>query len=165
MLSQRQEYILNLLVKEYLDSAEPISSDLLKKRMSLDVSSATIRNDLQELTEQGYVAQPHTSAGRIPTDKGYRFFVEIVFSDDSDVAAKPAFAKSFGEAKKKIEQELALAQELAKSLQDISSTLSYTKIENKDTIIEMLKIIGPSQSSYQKNISIIEQLLREIENF
>ena len=80
MITQRQEKILNSLVKEYIDRAEPISSELLKKKCNLDVSPATIRNELQELTERGYITQPHTSAGRIPTEKGYRYFIEITES-------------------------------------------------------------------------------------
>jgi len=161
MISDRQEKILHSLIKEYLDSAEPVSSDLLKKRVHLDVSPATIRNDLQELTELGYVTQPHTSAGRIPTEKGYRYFIEITFHDNQT----PDLTKEIQIARQKIENELKLAQELTKSLTEISTTLSYTRLQDKDTIFEMLKIIGPSQASYDKNISLIEQLLREIENF
>ncbi|OGZ66313.1 MAG: hypothetical protein A3C50_01310 [Candidatus Staskawiczbacteria bacterium RIFCSPHIGHO2_02_FULL_43_16] len=162
MLSERQEKILNLLVKEYIDIAEPISSGLLQKRADLDISPATIRNELQELTELGYVMQPHTSAGRVPTEKGYKFFVEIIFEE----APPPNFiSREIEEARQKIEQELALAQELTKSLQEISTTLSYTKIQNKDTIFEMLKIIGPSRTSYDKNIDVMRELLKELEQF
>ena len=65
----------------------------------------------------------------------------------------------------KIEKELKLAQELTKSLTEISTTLSYTRIQDKDSIFETLKIIGPSQSAHQKNISLISELLKELENF
>lgn len=160
-LTQRQELILNSLIKEYLDNAEPISSDLLKKRMRLNVSPATIRNDLQELTELGYVTQPHTSAGRVPTEKGYKYFIEITFSQQEI----PDFKHEIEAARQKIEKELKLAQELTRSLTEISTTLSYTRLQNKDTIFEMLKIIGPSQSTYDKNMSAIEQLIKELENF
>lgn len=161
MLSERQEIILNNLIREYLDSAEPISSDLLKKRLHLDVSPATIRNELQELTELGYVAQPHTSAGRVPTEKAYHYFVEIIFSDNKT----PDLTREINQARQKIERELTLAKELTKSLQEISTTLSYTRVQDKGSILEILKIIGPSQSTYDKNISLIEKLLEELENF
>ena len=164
MITERQEKILHSLIKEYIDSAEPISSDLLKKRGSLDVSPATIRNELQELTELGYIVQPHTSAGRIPTEKGYKFFIEITFSEDA--GQFPDFISlKIEAAKQKIEKELKLAQELTKSLVEISSTLSYTKIQSKDNIFEMLKIIGPSRTTYDKNIDVINKLLKEFENF
>ena len=130
MLSERQEVILNNLIREYLDNAEPISSDLLKKRVNLDVSPATIRNDLQELTELGYVMQPHTSAGRVPTEKGYRYFVEITFNSNST----PDLSKEIHEAQQRIEQELKLAQELTKSLTELSSTLHYARLHDKNTI-------------------------------
>lgn len=162
-ITARQEQILNSLIKEYIDSAEPISSNLLQKKYDLNVSPATIRNEFQELTELGYVTQPHTSAGRVPTEKAYKYFIEVIFTNND--AVKPAFAKSFLGARQKINQELKLAQELTKSLKEISTTLSYTRLEDKDTIFEMLKIIGPSQSTYDKNIDIMRQLLKELENF
>lgn len=161
-LSERQQIILNLLVKEYIDSAIPISSDLLKKRSHLDISPATIRNELQELTDLGYIMQPHTSAGRVPTEKGYEFFVEIIFSQDET----PHFiSREIEETRQKIEKELQLAQELTKSLAELSSTLSYTRLERKDNILEVLKIIGPSRTTYNKNISIIRELLDDLEKF
>jgi heat-inducible transcriptional repressor len=76
MLSERQEQLLNFLIREYISTAEPVSSLELKKITDLDVCGATIRNDLQELTKQGYITQPHTSAGRVPTQKAYRHFSE-----------------------------------------------------------------------------------------
>ncbi len=161
MLSQRQETILNLLVKEYIDSASPVSSDLLKKRLHLDISPATIRNELQELEGQGYLAQPHTSAGRVPTDKGYKYFVQIIFENPK----APDLKKEIDQAREKIEQELKLAQELTKSLTELSTTLSYTRFQDKDSIFETLKIIGPSQATHDKNISLIEELLRELGQF
>ncbi|OGZ72191.1 MAG: hypothetical protein A2908_02275 [Candidatus Staskawiczbacteria bacterium RIFCSPLOWO2_01_FULL_38_12b] len=169
MLSQRQELILHNLIQEYINNAEPISSDLLKKRVNLDVSPATIRNDLQELTQMGYVMQPHTSAGRVPTKKGYKYFVEITFNQ----AEIPDFKNEINKARQRIEKELQLAQELTKSLTEISTTLSYTRIEDKsfgtaqdrNTIFEMLKIIGPSQANYDKNINLINQLIKELESF
>lgn len=161
MITDRQEKILHSLIKEYIDSAEPISSDLLKKRSSLNVSPATIRNELQELTELGYIAQPHTSAGRVPTEKGYKFFVEIIFENQQ---APDFISREIEATKQKIERELALAQELTKSLTELSSSLTYTKIQSKDTIFEMLKIIGPSRTSYDKNIDVMRELLKEFEN-
>ncbi len=170
MLSNRQEIILHSLIKEYIDCAEPISSDLLKKRGSLTVSPATIRNELQELTQLGYIMQPHTSAGRVPTEKGYKFFVEIIFAEREN---PDLFSREIEATKVKIEKELKLAQELTKSLQEISTTLSYTIIRNKsfgtaqdkDIVFEMLKIIGPSRETYEENIDIMRELLKKFENF
>jgi len=76
MITERQEQLLNFLVREYIATAEPVSSLALKKIIDLDVCGATIRNDLQVLTEEGYITQPHTSAGRIPTRKAYKYFAD-----------------------------------------------------------------------------------------
>lgn len=161
-LTERQEKILNSLIKEYIDIAEPIGSELLKKKLGLSVSPATIRNEFQELTEQGYITQPHTSAGRVPTEKAYRYFVDIIITEKET----PNFISREIEAtKQKIERELKLAQELTKSLTEISTTLSYTRMQNKDNIFEILKIIGPTQSTYDKNIDLMRALLKELENF
>ncbi len=72
-MSQRQEKILRAVVEEYAEVASPVGSQLLAK--IFDVSSATIRSEMAELEKLGYIKQPHTSAGRIPTDKGYRYYV------------------------------------------------------------------------------------------
>jgi heat-inducible transcriptional repressor len=75
-LTPRQREVLKTLVQEYITSATPVGSNTLLQIGRLDVSSATVRNELVSLEESGYVEQPHTSAGRIPTVKGYRYFVE-----------------------------------------------------------------------------------------
>ena len=74
-LSERKKKILSAVIEEYIASAEPVGSKLLAEKAGLRVSSATIRNELSELTSLGYLAQPHTSAGRVPTAAGYRLYV------------------------------------------------------------------------------------------
>ncbi|HUZ35055.1 MAG TPA: heat-inducible transcriptional repressor HrcA [Streptosporangiaceae bacterium] len=76
MLDDRKLAVLRAIVQDYVSTMEPVGSKTLVDRHHLDVSPATIRNDMAVLEEQGYIAQPHTSAGRIPTDKGYRLFVD-----------------------------------------------------------------------------------------
>ncbi|MCA1675288.1 MAG: heat-inducible transcriptional repressor HrcA, partial [Actinobacteria bacterium] len=68
--------VLRAIVADYVATHEPVASRTLVARHNLGVSSATIRNDMVALEEEGYIAQPHTSAGRVPTDKGYRLFVD-----------------------------------------------------------------------------------------
>src|SRR3954464_13077486 len=75
-LSERAARVLTALVGEYIQTAEPVGSTRLAQSAGLGVSSATVRNTLAELEELGYLQQPHTSAGRIPTDRGYRFYVD-----------------------------------------------------------------------------------------
>ncbi len=73
--SERQRVLLALVVHEYVRTASPVGSHYLVERYNLDMSSATVRNELAALTEMGYLRQPHTSAGRVPTEEGYRYFV------------------------------------------------------------------------------------------
>ena len=80
-LTERQQAILKLIVSEYIRSAVPVASQSLFRNYKLGVSSATIRNDMACLEELGYISHPHTSAGRVPTDKGYRYFVEWLMDD------------------------------------------------------------------------------------
>ncbi len=80
-LSDRQKLILELVIREYVASATPVSSRTLGESYDLGVSPATVRNELAYLEESGYLTHPHTSAGRIPTDRGYRYFVERLMGE------------------------------------------------------------------------------------
>src|SRR3954453_22552859 len=86
-LSDRSRRLLATLVREYIESGEPVSSQVLARESGLGVSSATVRNILGQLEEAGYVHQPHTSAGRVPTDRGYRVFVDLLL--ESRKPARP----------------------------------------------------------------------------
>lgn len=79
-MTERRQMLLALLIKEYVSKAQPVGSETLAK-MDLGVSSATIRNELAALEEEGYLTHPHTSAGRVPTEKGYRYFVETLMDN------------------------------------------------------------------------------------
>ncbi|HBI71838.1 MAG TPA: heat-inducible transcription repressor HrcA [Lachnospiraceae bacterium] len=80
-LDERKLKILKAIIKNYLDTGEPVGSRTISKDTDLNLSSATIRNEMADLEELGYIIQPHTSAGRIPTDKGYRLYVDILLED------------------------------------------------------------------------------------
>ena len=77
-LNLRSGRILATVVREYIHTGEPVASVVIARRGTLGVSSATIRSVLARLEEQGFVRQPHTSAGRVPTDRGYRFYVDLL---------------------------------------------------------------------------------------
>lgn len=82
MLSSRRQRVLSALIEEYIAHATPVGSRTLTERYQLGVSSATIRNDLSALEDAGYITQPHTSAGRVPTDAGYRAFVDDLLASE-----------------------------------------------------------------------------------
>lgn len=90
----RQAKILETLVGEYIKVAEPIGSEYLVRRYHLNISPATVRNDFSELTERGYLRKPHTSSGRIPTNKGYRFYVDALTENDENRSSDSRFKKT-----------------------------------------------------------------------
>ena len=88
-LDERKMTILQAIIKTYLETGEPVGSRTISKYTDLNLSSATIRNEMSDLEEMGYIIQPHTSAGRIPSDKGYRLYVDTMMSDmESRISAK-----------------------------------------------------------------------------
>ena len=80
-LDERKTKILQAVIRNYLETGEPVGSRTISKYTDLNLSSATIRNEMADLEEMGYIIQPHTSAGRIPSDKGYRFYVESMMEE------------------------------------------------------------------------------------
>lgn len=80
-LDERKTKILEAIIRNYLETGEPVGSRTISKYTDLNLSSATIRNEMSDLEEMGYILQPHTSAGRIPSDKGYRFYVDRIMDD------------------------------------------------------------------------------------
>lgn len=80
-LDDRKVKILQAIIKTYLETGEPVGSRTISKYTDLNLSSATIRNEMSDLEEMGYIIQPHTSAGRIPSDKGYRLYVDTMMDD------------------------------------------------------------------------------------
>ena len=91
-LTERQKKILDVIIKNYLETGEPVGSRTISKNSDLNLSSATIRNEMSDLEEMGYILQPHTSAGRIPSDKGYRFYVNELMTEKE--ASPPADSTS-----------------------------------------------------------------------
>jgi len=75
-LTERRKEILKIIIREFVNTAQPVSSEMVVYKYRLPISSATVRNEMAELEREGYISHPHTSAGRIPSDKGYRYFVE-----------------------------------------------------------------------------------------
>ena len=117
MLDDRKAAILRAVVEEYIDTAQPVGSGLVARTAGVDVSPATVRNEMAALERDGYLAQPHTSAGRIPTEKGYRFFVDTLdTSVDLDPSQRQQIRSFFGKAHGEIEQVLAETSRLLSDL-------------------------------------------------
>ncbi|TCP53304.1 heat-inducible transcription repressor HrcA [Tumebacillus sp. BK434] len=124
MLTDRQKIILQILVDDYILTAEPVGSRTISKRPDVSISPATIRNEMADLEELGYLEQPHTSAGRIPSQKGYRFYVDHLLTPSD---AEPAYSSNDlrMEFLQKIDQMEQVVQQSATIL---SSLTNYTSI-------------------------------------
>lgn len=119
-LSERQQEILEKVCQEYIRQALPISSNYLKERYHLPYSSATIRNELFELERKNFLSHPYISAGRIPTDKGYRFFVDKILKEE----VLEDFINSRLKCIEELFSELERIDDIIRASQQISKTLS-----------------------------------------
>src|SRR5487761_553513 len=115
-LDDRKATILKAVVVEHIDTAQPVGSSAVAASADLDVSSATVRSEMVALEREGFLAQPHTSAGRVPTDKGYRYFVDHlqsgVLGSVQQKQIKEFFAHVRGEVEDVLEQTSLLLSQL-----------------------------------------------------
>src|SRR5512141_2811012 len=109
-LTDRQKKLLLVIIRDYIDAAQPVGSQRLVKRYRLDLSSATIRHEMAVLTEMGYLRQPHTSAGRVPTEEGYRIFVsEMMNQAELPESVQNTISHQFYQARPGVDQWMHLA--------------------------------------------------------
>jgi len=136
-LDERKKKILGAIVEEYIDSAEPVSSGNILKKSDLNCSSATIRNEMAELEKIGFLEKTHTSSGRVPSQKGYRYYVDELLRDDELSRAEMQFIKE------RLERKVNDLEELAKiATTTLSEITHYTTITigpnvNNHTIVDI----------------------------
>lgn len=138
-LDGRKIRILKAIIQTYLETGEPVGSRTISKYSDLQLSSATIRNEMSDLEEMGYIMQPHTSAGRIPSDKGYRFYVDqILLEKDNEVTEiKEMMVQRMG----RLEQVLkALAKNLASNTNYAAMISGPQYHRNKLKFIQLSKV-------------------------
>ncbi len=145
-LDARKQTILQAIVIEYVTGAEPIGSELLTQKYELGVKSATVRNEMAELSELGFLEQPHTSAGRIPSDMGYRYYVDrlIVTHDPSEKEqARMRDATSDGDVL------LAMLRDTVRALSRVTHLLSVATIVKDPSLFvktAVVSALGPTQA-------------------
>jgi len=143
MLDDRKTAILRAVVQEYIGSGQPVGSTHIASAHDINVSSATVRNEMAVLEQEGFLTQPHTSAGRIPTDKGYRFFVDHLGQpgrlDDVKVTQVRQF---FDGAHGRMEELLARTSHLVAGLTNYASVVMGPKVEQAD--IRSVQVVGLS---------------------
>ena len=133
-LDDRKIKILKAIISNYLETGEPVGSRTISKYTDLNLSSATIRNEMADLEELGLIMQPHTSAGRIPTDKGYRLYVDrMMVEKDTEMEEMKT-------------QLLERVDKMESLLKQVAKVLAYTRIMQPWLPLRSIKI--PSLSSF-----------------
>ena len=141
MLEKRQRQVLQAIIEEYINTAEPVSSGTIVENYNLGCSSATIRNDMAELEKLGYLEKPHTSSGRIPSAKGYRYYVDELLNDEKISLEEIQYIKS------KLETKVNEMEDLTKIATDTLSEIThYTTVaigpDANNNIISDVKFIS-----------------------
>ncbi len=132
-MNARQAQLLYELVDEYIQTAEPVGSFSLQQRSRLNISSATIRNMLHNLEAEGYLSQPHTSAGRIPTDRGYRHYVDHLRIRQLQAQQRQRLMQLYQTLR---EEYSGQARPIAKTLSQLASTIAVSAWISSDDIQE-----------------------------
>ncbi len=129
-LSERQKNLLLIIIRAYIDAAQPVGSKRLVEHYHLDLSSATIRNEMSALTDMGYLRQPHTSAGRVPTEEGYRYFVsQMINQAELPMAVQHTISHQFRQASPDVEQWMHLAASVLAHQSQGASVISAPRAE------------------------------------
>ena len=127
MLTERSGKILNTIIREYIIKAAPVPSQVIANDAGLDVSPATIRNEMAQLEQDGYLIRPHTSAGCIPSDKGYRHYVESIYNLTLPREEQRLISHTFHQAEREIEAWLSLSATLLSRLAQNVAVVSLPK--------------------------------------
>jgi heat-inducible transcriptional repressor len=145
-LHARKQSILQAIIVEYVSGAEPVGSEQLVQKYDLGVRSATVRNEMAELGDLGYLEQPHTSAGRIPSDMGYRYYVDrlIVHNDPDEITKqKVRSASDQGEALQRVLRDTARALSRLTHLFSVATTYRHQEVTVRNALLSAL---GPTQA-------------------
>lgn len=145
MLSDRRQIVLRALIEEYIARALPVGSRTLVERYNLGISSATVRNELSLLEEMGYLAQPHTSAGRIPTDFGYRAFVDELLSESDPDNGEDAFARELRESASDLDDLMDRTSQALARFTDCMTLLVPPRILSVDIRLVNLVLLTPQR--------------------
>jgi heat-inducible transcriptional repressor len=171
-LTERQKTLLLLIIRDYIESAQPVGSKRLAEHYRMNLSSATIRNEMAALTEMGYLLQPHTSAGRVPTEEGYRYFVSQMMNQaELPESVQATISHQFHQSRADIDQWMTLAASiLAHQSQGVSvvtaphtDTAKYKHIELISTqgrqVLMVLVLVGGEVS--QQILTLAEPVSQE----
>ena len=174
MLDDRKAATLAAVVHEYIHTALPVGSSLVSRSPGIEVSPATVRGEMALLEDQGYLAQPHTSAGRIPTDKGYRFFVDLLRHNEPSLQASDEgrVKEFFDDAHGELESILAHTSELLTTLTDCAAvvvgptsdaaTIRSTQLVDLSTHIAMVVAVMSNGVIEKRTVEVAKELTPDI---
>lgn len=146
MLNERRAQILSLVVSEYVDSATPVGSDAIVRKYELPFSSATIRNEMARLEDEGYINHPHTSAGRVPSDQGYRYYVEALMEErDLPGGLKQTIRHQFHQAGRDEDEWIHLAA--AVLARAVENAAVVTLPRSAASRLKRLELVGIQETS------------------
>ncbi|MFA6410244.1 MAG: hypothetical protein WCW26_01555 [Candidatus Buchananbacteria bacterium] len=129
-MNDRQQDLLKTIISQYIKTAQPVSSNFITQAGEFELSSATIRNEMADLEEQGYIYHPHTSAGRVPTEKGYQFFVDNFLAQGKISKKQQDFLDKIISQFKKFEPQAA--KELAKGISEFCNGAVFVAFSDSD---------------------------------
>ncbi|HEX6271202.1 MAG TPA: heat-inducible transcriptional repressor HrcA [Anaerolineales bacterium] len=143
-LTERQKTLLLLIIRDYIESAQPVGSKRLAEHYHINLSSATIRNEMAALTEMGYLRQPHTSAGRVPTEEGYRYFVSQMMNQaELPESVQATISHQFHQSRADVDQWMTLAASiLAHQSQGVSVVTAPHADRAKFKHVELISTQG-----------------------
>ncbi|TCO80056.1 heat-inducible transcriptional repressor HrcA [Marinisporobacter balticus] len=145
-LGERKLKILQAIIKDFIDTAEPVGSRTLRKKYDLGISAATIRNEMADLEEMGYLQQPHTSAGRVPSDKGYRLYVDsLMIIDKLAQRQKEAIRKSILQSVGEVEQVITNTSKILSQMTRLTSVVLSPQFDQSK--LKTVQLIPVDESS------------------
>jgi len=173
-MTKRQEKIIETIVKEHVRTSKPVSSKILAQKYNLGLSSATIRNEMKELEKAGYLSKPHTSAGRMPTEKAYRLFIKLLEGKEMKIpvsinrqSSEDMFEKHFNDLFKQVgkqETRVFINKEIPMvRMKKFTLIVTNYRISNKKQ--ETIGLLGPTRMRYDYNISLINKLRQMLEDY
>lgn len=160
-MTERQEKILRAIVEEYAEVASPVGSQLLAK--IFEVSSATIRSEMAELEKMGYIEQPHTSAGRVPTDKGYRYYVNNAADEIEKKVAKPGASRALAARIGEGSVPDRAIKNTVDTLVELTQNLGVATIGNQLYMSGLSNLFGQPEFINSRQVKEVANLLDNLE--
>ena len=156
MLNQRRAHILGLLIRDYIENPRPVGSSSLVRKHNLQISPATVRSDFASLEQNGFITQPHTSAGRVPTVRGYKYFVQYLVRESALAKRQAAQLKSARENNRRL---------LAQQLSDLSGeSIALVDKDGRYFVSGLSQLFNKPEFNDETTRSSVGELFDQFEN-